>query len=64
MVDQRWVGHVCWVVQFDHFAVAHVDVVDHGGRGGDQVDVIFALDPVADHFEVQQPQEAAAETEA
>ncbi len=39
-------------------------MVDHRGRGGDQFDVIFALDPVADHFEVQQPKEPAAEAEA
>ena len=45
-------------------AVAHVDVVDDRGRGGDQVDVVFTLDPVADHLEVEKAQEAAAEAKA
>jgi hypothetical protein len=39
-------------------------VVDHGGRGGDEVDVVLALEPVADHLEVEEAQEAAAEAEA
>jgi hypothetical protein len=58
------VGHVGGVVQLDHRAVAHVDVVDHRGRGGDQVDIVFAFEPVADDLEVQKPEEAAAEAEA
>ena len=41
----------------------HVDVIDNRRRGGDQVDVILALDPVADHLEVQQAKETTAETE-
>ena len=42
----------------------HVDLVDHAGRGGDQVDVVFAFQPVADDLKVQQAEEAAAEAEA
>ena len=63
VVDKGEVGHVGGVVQFLHRPVLHVDVVDDGGRGGDQLDVIFALDPVADDFEVQKAQKAAAEAE-
>ena len=64
MVDVCEVGHIGRVVQVDLFAVAHIDVIDHGGRGGDEFDVIFPLNPVADHFEVQKPQEPAAEAKA
>ena len=42
----------------------HVEVVDHRGRGGDEVEVVFALEPVADHLEVEEAEEAAAEAEA
>jgi hypothetical protein len=41
-----------------------VDVVDDRGRGGDEVDIVFAFQPVADDLEVQEPEEAAAEAEA
>jgi hypothetical protein len=64
MLDIGEVGHVGGVVQLHHRAVLHVDVVDHGRRGGDEVDVVFALEPVADHLEVEEPEEAAAEAEA
>ena len=45
-------------------AVGLVDAVDDRGGGGDQVEVELALEPVADHLEVQQAEEAAAEAEA
>ena len=64
MIDGRHIGHVGGVVQIHHRAVAQVDVVDDRGRGGDQVDVIFTLDPVADDLKVQQPQKAAAKAKA
>ena len=58
------VRHVGRIVQLDHRAVGHVDLVDHGGRGGDQVEIEFALQPLLDDFQMQQAQEAAAEAEA
>ena len=39
-------------------------VVDHVGRGRDQVEVELALEPLADDLHVQQAEEAAAEAEA
>jgi hypothetical protein len=39
-------------------------LVDHAGRGGDEVQVIFAGQPLLDDLEVQEAEEAAAETEA
>jgi hypothetical protein len=44
-------------------SIGQVQVIDHRWRGGDQVDFVFALQPVADDLQMQQPQEAAAETE-
>jgi hypothetical protein len=39
-------------------------IVDHRRRGGDQVEIELALQPVADDLQVQKPEEAAAEAEA
>ena len=69
VVDLGHVRHVGGVVHLDHLTrlvifAFHIDVIDHRRRGGDEVDVIFTLDPVADDFEVQQAEEAAAEAKA
>ena len=45
-------------------AVLHVELVDDRGGGGDEVEVVFAFKPVADDFEVEKAEEAAAEAEA
>ena len=39
-------------------------LVDHGGRGGDQVQVVLALQALLDDLHVEHAEEAAAETEA
>ena len=44
--------------------LVQVDAVHHGRRGGDQVEVEFAGQPLLDDLQVQQPQEPAAEAEA
>jgi hypothetical protein len=41
-----------------------VDRVDDAGRGGDEVEIIFAGEPLLDDLEVEQAEEAAAEAEA
>ena len=63
------VGHVGGVVQLHvarvfGLAAAQFQLVDHRRRGGDQVEVIFAGQPLLDDFEVEQPKETAAEAEA
>ncbi len=58
------IGHVGRVVQFLHRPIAHMDMIDHGRRGGDQFDIVFAFHPVADHLKVQQPKEPTAKTKA
>ena len=45
-------------------AVGLGDLVDDVGRGGDEVEVIFPLQPLQDDLHVQKPQKAAAEAEA
>ena len=39
-------------------------MVDHARRGGDQVEIIFAGQPLLDDLEVEEAEEAAAEAEA
>ena len=45
-------------------AVGQVELVDDARRGGDEVEVELALQPLLDDLEVQQAEEAAAEAEA
>ena len=45
-------------------AVAQLHLVDDAGRGGDQVLVELALQPLLHDLHVQQAEEAAAEAEA
>ena len=52
------------VVAHQHRAVGFGDTVDDARRGGDKVQVPFALQPLGDDVHVQQPQEAAAEAVA
>ena len=40
------------------------DLVDHARRGGDEVEVIFAGQPLLDDLQVEEAEEAAAEAEA
>ncbi len=41
-----------------------MDLVDDRGRGGDQVEIVFAFQPVTDDLKVQQAKEAAAKAKA
>ena len=41
-----------------------MDAVDDRGRGGDEVEVVLALEALLDDLEVEQAEEAAAEAEA
>ena len=45
-------------------AVGQMDAIDDAGRGGDQVEIELALQPLLDDLEMQQAEEAAAEAEA
>ncbi len=48
----------------DDLAVGLDDLVLDTGRGGQQVEVVLALQPLLDDLHVQQAEEAAAEAEA
>ena len=45
-------------------AVGEGDLVTHAGRGGDEVEVVLALEALLNDFEMEQAEEAAAEAEA
>ncbi len=62
--DGAGIGVVGGVVNQEHRAVGQGDAVDDARRGGNQVKVVFPLQPFLDDLHMQQPQEAAAEPEA
>ena len=64
LLDLARVGELGRIVHFDHLAIRGGDAVANARRGGDQVDIEFALQPLLDDFQVQQAEKAAAETEA
>ena len=55
MVDLHRIRHVGRIVQLLHRAVGQMDAIDHAGRGGDEVEVEFALQPLVDDLQMQQP---------
>ncbi|SOY47098.1 hypothetical protein CBM2588_A130033 [Cupriavidus taiwanensis] len=63
-VDLARVRHLGRIFHGDGGAVAHLHLVDHRRRGGDQVHVELALQALLHDLHVQQAQEAAAEAEA
>ena len=62
--DGAGIGVVVGVVHPHHGAVRLGDLVDHGGEGGDQVQVEFPLQPLLDDLHVEHAQKAAAEPKA
>ena len=56
--------HLGWVVQRHHAAVRFQHLVNHRRRSGDEIEVVFALEPLLDDLHMQQAEEAAAEAEA
>ena len=63
-LDVIGVRHIDRIVDFQLLAVAQLDLVDHRGRGRDQIEIEFALEPLLDDLQMQEPEEAAAEAEA
>ena len=54
----------CGVVDFHHLAGGGGDAIFDAGRGGDEIDIEFALEAFLDDFHVQKAEKAAAKTEA
>src|SRR5690606_32111260 len=64
LLDQVALRQLGGVVQRHHAAVGLQDLVHHGRRGADQVEVVLTLQPLLHDLHVEHAQEAAAETEA
>src|SRR5260221_2879505 len=64
MVDAHRVRHVGGVVQHHHLAIGEMHLVDDRRRGGNQVEVEFALEALLDDLEMKKAEKAAAEAEA
>ena len=62
--DARLLGHARRVFDALDGTVGEHDLVDHGGRRGDEVHVVFALEPLLHDVHVQHAEEAAAKTKA
>src|SRR5262245_1522231 len=62
--DQRAVGQFARRADLLLLAAVQLDAVAHGRRRLHEVHVLLALEPLLDHFHVQQAEEAAAEAEA
>ena len=58
------IGHVGGIVQLLHRAVGQMDAIDDGGRRRDEIEIEFALQPLAHDLQMQKAQKAAAEAEA
>src|SRR6201999_3310113 len=52
------------VVELQRLVVGELDLVDDGGRGGDEIEIELAAEALLDDLEVEEPEEAAAEAEA
>ena len=57
-------GHARGAFNVDERAVAQDDFIHHGRRGGDDVHVEFALEPLLHDFHVQQTEKPATKTKA
>lgn len=58
------VGEIAGVVDIHLTTARKLALVHHGGRCGDEVQVILALQPLLHNLHMQQPQEAAPEAES
>ena len=63
LVDALRLGPARRIVDLDLAAIRQRDVVAHARRGGNQVQLVLALQPLLDDLHVQQTQEPAAKAE-
>ena len=64
LLDVGGIGPARWIVHLNNLAIGKRDVVADTRRGGDEVERVFALQPLLNDLQMQQPQEAAAKAEA
>jgi hypothetical protein len=63
-LDDRGVRIICGVVDGDLASAGQREAVDNRGQRGDDVQIVFALQPLLNNFHVQKAQKTAAEAEA
>ena len=56
-------GNLVGIIHLEDLAARGGDAVAHAGRGGDQVDIELALQPLLHDLQMQQAQKTAAEAE-
>src|SRR4026209_853118 len=64
LCDPLPLGPVCRIVELLDCAVGEIDAIDDAWRRRDQVDVEFALEPLADDLEMEEAEKTAAEAKA
>ena len=52
------------IIDLDHLAAGRCHAIADARRGRDQIDIEFALQPLLDDLQMQQPEKSAAESEA
>ncbi len=62
--NRRHIRQFGRVINKHHVAIFQHHFKHHGGRSGDEVEVVFALQTLLDDFHVQHAKETNAETEA
>ena len=62
--DLALIGPAGRIVDFDELAVGQRDLVAHARGGGDEVEIVLALEAFLDDLHVEQAEEAAAKAEA
>ena len=55
-------GHFGWIFNHHYFTITFDHLVHHAGRGGDEILVKFALQPLLYDFHVQKAEKATTET--
>src|SRR5215469_9842295 len=64
LLNLGWVRKFRRIIDLEHSPVDRRDLISETGRGGDEVDLKFALEALLHDFKVQQSQESAAKAES
>ena len=64
VVNQGRIRVIGGIVDLHHGAVGHVDLVDHRGHGGNQIQVVLSLQALLNDLQMQEAQKATAKAKA
>ena len=64
VINTRGVWVMGGIVDFNAFAIRHVDSIDDARDRGHQIEIVFALQPLLDDLQMQKAQKAAPKAEA